>query len=295
MDTIDALMHGAPGVTAVFLVQGRATALVEAGPSTSIDAVMEGLAARGVERLDWIVVTHIHLDHAGAAGALARRFPEAKVGVHPVGAPHLVDPAKLWSSAARIYGDKMEALWGSMEPIPQERVHILNDGDSIDLGGRTLTAVETPGHARHHHSLLDDATGTMFTGDALGVRLPDIAVTRPATPPPEFNLEDALASIQKIKERRPQQLALTHFGVQDVPVDEMCDSAAEALRRWAEYVTEARTRTKDLDAATELVRASVEEALPALTAAGVDRLERTTSYWMNTWGYMRYFDKKQQA
>lgn len=292
---IDARMHGAAGVTAVFLLEGRATALVETGPRTSMDAVMGSLADRGIERLDWIIVTHIHLDHAGAAGALARRFPEAKVAVHHVGAPHLVDPAKLWSSAARIYGDRMEELWGSMEPIEADRIHVLNDEDTIDLGGRTLTAIETPGHARHHHAFLDDATGTILTGDALGVRLADVSVTRPATPPPEFNLEEAVASIEKIRALKPARLALTHFGTADLAPDEMCDSAIDSLTRWAGYVRDARERTTELDDAARLVQAAVEADLPELPEGATDRLERTTSYWMNTWGYMRYFDKKEQA
>lgn len=295
MEIIDARMHGAAGVTAVFLLEGRATALVETGPRTSMDAVMGSLADRGIERLDWIIVTHIHLDHAGAAGALARRFPEAKVAVHHVGAPHLVDPAKLWSSAARIYGDRMEELWGSMEPIEADRIHVLNDEDTIDLGGRTLTAIETPGHARHHHAFLDDATGTILTGDALGVRLADVSVTRPATPPPEFNLEEAIASIEKIRALKPTRLALTHFGTADLAPDEMCDSAIDSLNRWAGYVRDARERTTELDDAARLVQAAVEADLPEMPEGATDRLERTTSYWMNTWGYMRYFDKKEQA
>ena len=293
MELIDTRMHGVQGVTAVFLVEGRSTALIETGPQTSLDSVMGSLADRGVDRLEWIIVTHIHLDHAGSAGALARRFPEAKVAVHPIGAPHLADPSKLWSSAARIYGDKMEELWGGMEPIEPGRIHALEDGEVIDLGGRTLTAIETPGHAKHHHAFLDDATGTIFTGDALGVRLPGVAVTRPATPPPEFHLEDAIASIEKIRERSPRQLALTHFSVPDIPPDEMCDSAIEALNRWAGYVTDARERTSELDDAAPLVQAAVEADLPVLPDDATDRLERTTSYWMNTWGYMRYFDKQQ--
>ncbi|MEA2461585.1 MAG: hypothetical protein QOH90_1762 [Actinomycetota bacterium] len=156
MKIIDTKMHRRDGITGAFLVQGDQSALVEAGPKSSLPHVLAGLRENGVDALDWIIVTHIHLDHAGAAGSLAREFPRAKVAVHEIGAPHLVDPTKLWASASRIYGDKMEQLWGGIDPIPEDRIHPLGDGDKIELGGRTLQAIETPGHARHHHAILDD-------------------------------------------------------------------------------------------------------------------------------------------
>lgn len=294
---IDTHMHGRPGITGAFLVQGEQTALIETGPRSSIDHVLDGLQAAGVEELDWIVVTHIHLDHAGAAGTLARRFPRAKIAVHRVGAPHLIDPSKLWSSASRIYGDAMEELWGGIDPIAEERVHILDDGDKIDLGGRSLQAVDTPGHAGHHHTYLDDATGIAFTGDALGVRLPEVGTVRPATPPPEFNLETAIASIEKIRSLRPTDLYLTHFGPcgqgEDAgSVDETCSAAIDSLERWANWIREARTRTTDIDEVTQEVKEKAEATLAgSASPEAIDRMEQTTSYRMNTWGYMRYFDK----
>ncbi|MEA2497822.1 MAG: hypothetical protein QOH26_227, partial [Actinomycetota bacterium] len=227
MKIIDTKMHGRDGITGTFLVQGEKTALVESGPKSSLRHVLAGLEEAGVTSLDWIVVTHIHLDHAGAAGSLALRFPEATVAVHEIGAPHLIDPAKLWSSASRIYGDKMDQLWGGIDPIPPQRIHELSDGDKIDLGGRSLQAIETPGHARHHHAFLDDETGAIFTGDAMGVRLQDVGLLRPATPPPEFDLETAIASIRRIQEMHPSSLCLTHFGPTE-DVDATCEQAVEA-------------------------------------------------------------------
>lgn len=292
-------MHGRAGITASFLVKGERTALIESGPKSSLEHVLAGLRDNGVEDLDWIVVTHIHLDHAGGAGSIAARFPNAKVAVHEVGAPHLVDPSKLWSSASRIYGDQMERLWGGIDPIPEDRIHVLRDGDTIDLGGRVLKAADTPGHAGHHHTYLDDATGIAFTGDALGVRLPEVGSVRPATPPPEFNLETAIASIEKIRSLEPSDLWLTHFGPASrgepgSSVDETCDGAVESLNRWAGWIKDARTRSSDIDEVTAEVRAKVEEALRgSVDDAAIDRMEQTTSYRMNTWGYMRYFDKKE--
>jgi len=294
---IDTQMHGLERLTAAFVVAGEQTALVETGPRSSVEEVTAGLERAGIERLDWIVVTHIHLDHAGAAGTLSARWPDARVAVHEVGAPHLVDPSKLWSSATRIYGDRMDELWGGVDPIPEERIHIVRDGDVIDLGGRSLRAFDTPGHAYHHHAYLDDLTGAMFTGDALGVRLPDVGSVRPATPPPEFHLEKAIASINRIREAEPSTLWLTHFGSHDegpttAGVDATCAAAIEALNQWAEWVRLAREKTSEMDEVVEVVRSEVRDALEgSLDQAAVDRLERTTSYRMNTWGFMRYFDK----
>jgi glyoxylase-like metal-dependent hydrolase (beta-lactamase superfamily II) len=294
---IDVKMHGLEGLTAAFLVAGDQTALIETGPKSSVDNVLAGLADHAIESLDWIIVTHIHLDHAGAAGTLARRFPDARVAVHPLGALHLIDPSKLWASAARIYGDEMDSLWGGIDPIDESRIHIVEDGDSIDLGGRRLRAVETPGHARHHHSLLDDSTGIVFVGDALGVRLQDVGIVRPATPPPEFHFEDAIHSIARIAELDAESAWLTHFGPADEGVspqsiDEVCDAATASLIAWEEWVREGRATTTDPDEVTRHVRHRARNALEGtVSPEGLDRLEHTTSYRMNVSGYMRYLDK----
>jgi glyoxylase-like metal-dependent hydrolase (beta-lactamase superfamily II) len=298
---IDTKMHGRDQITAAYVVRGEKTALVETGPKSCLDHVLAGLASAGVEDLDWIVVTHIHLDHAGAAGTLAARFPNARVAVHEVGAPHLIDPSRLWASAARIYGDEMDRMWGGIDAIPENRIRTLADGDKLDLGGRVLEAIDTPGHAYHHHVFLDDATGIAFTGDALGVRLPDVGVIRPATPPPEFNLEAAIASIQRIAELQPQALWPTHFGsaqdgVDATDVETTCEWAIEALHLWASWVTAARSRSDDLDdVAAEVAAQARAHYEGRISPDATDRLEQTTSYRMNTWGYSRYFDKAQRS
>ncbi|MGH2787922.1 MAG: MBL fold metallo-hydrolase [Actinomycetota bacterium] len=299
--TIDTKMHGREGITAAFVVAGDMTALVETGPKSSLEDVLPGLDAAGIDSVDWIVVTHIHLDHAGAAGTLAARWPDARIAVHTVGAPHLADPAKLWSSAARIYGDQMNELWGGIDPIDPDRITALDDGNVVDLGGRTLTAVDTPGHAYHHHAFVDDATGAMFAGDALGVRLPDIGIVRPATPPPEFHLAKAIESIERIRSLAPSELWLTHFGAASggpapMAVDETCDEAIAALRQWESWVRKAREQSDDLDEVAGAVRARASAAMEGgLEPEAVERMEQTTSYRMNTSGYMRYLDKMESA
>ena len=291
-------MHGFPGITGAFVVRGAATALVETGPKSSLEHLLAGLDAAGIEHVDYVVVTHIHLDHAGAAGSLAARWPDARVFVHPVGAPHLADPGKLWSSAARIYGDAMETLWGGIDPVPAGRIVEVHDGETIDLGGGTaLRAIETPGHARHHHAYLDESSGTLFSGDALGVRLPGAGVVRPATPPPEFDLEAAIASIGKIRDVGARRLCFTHFGVAaGEDPGAACEAAVDALVEWAGWVRAARESSTDLDEVTESVKRAAAEAYGArIDADTVARLEQTTSYRMNTWGYMRYLDKLHQS
>jgi glyoxylase-like metal-dependent hydrolase (beta-lactamase superfamily II) len=291
--TIDLNMHGFSGITGAFLVRGSKTALVETGPKSSLEHLLAGLAEAGIERVDYVVVTHIHLDHAGAAGTLARRWPDATVVVHPAGARHLADPSKLWSSAARIYGDAMDDLWGGIDPVPAAQIREIADGETIDLGGISLRALDTPGHAGHHHAYLDESSGTLFCGDALGVRLPDVAPIRPATPPPEFDLEVAIASIGKIRDAAPERLCFTHFGTKDGedPAG-VCEAAVDALVEWAGWIRAAREETTEVDAAAGFVRHAATAAYAGeLDDASVARLEQTTSYWMNTWGYMRYMDK----
>ena len=298
---IDTGMLDEPGITGSWLVQGERTALIETGPRSSLHNVLGALADMNVDRLDVIAVTHIHLDHAGGAGTLAELFESADVAVHEAGAPHLVNPSRLWSSASRIYGTAMEEMWGGIDPVPADRIRTLADGDVIDLGGASLRAVATPGHASHHHAFLEENTGTVFAGDALGVRLPDLGVVRPATPPPEFDLEAAIASIERLAGLGAERLVLTHFGpteegAQELSPPEMCERAIEALRRWTDWVRSARGETSEVeDAAGAVERAARADLEGGLSPAQVARLEKTTTYRMNTWGLMRFLNRTEQS
>ena len=154
---IDLQFQSRPSVIASYLFyDGKQAALIESGPASTVETLIQGIQAARVplDALHHVIVTHIHLDHAGAAGVLARKFPWLRVHVHPVGAPHLADPSKLLASAARLYGDQLEFLWGKIEPVPAENLLVVNDGDEIKLPGTTLRAFDTPGHARHHHAYL---------------------------------------------------------------------------------------------------------------------------------------------
>lgn len=203
-----------PNSIGVYLLLGGRPALVETGPASTVEAVVSGVRAAGLEPgdLQAVAVTHIHLDHAGGAGALVQRFPHLEVYVHPVGAPHLVDPARLVVSARRLYGDELETLLGEPAPIPAGRVHELEDGEQVTLGSRRLRALDTPGHARHHLAFLDEASGDLFTGDAAGVALPGSRYVRPPTPPPELDVPTWIATLARLRDLRPQRLLLTHYG-----------------------------------------------------------------------------------
>ena len=233
---VDTLLGGWEKVTAGYLVEGPAPVLIETGSQSSVPTLLEALARHGVAATDLagIAVTHIHLDHAGGVGDVARAFPNATVYVHEKGARHLVDPERLVRSAAMVYGDLLDSLYGRLDPTPAERVHVLEDGEEIRVGpGRTLTTIDSPGHAKHHLALHDSESGIIFAGDAVGVRLPDAGVLRPATPPADFDLDQAVNSLRKFASRSPSGIALAHYGLLGDPAA-LLEEAESTLREWAE-------------------------------------------------------------
>jgi glyoxylase-like metal-dependent hydrolase (beta-lactamase superfamily II) len=233
---IDTRLGGWKRVTAGYLLEGSAPALIETGSQTSVPVVLEALAELGLGPNDLasVIVTHIHLDHAGGVGDIARAFPAATVYVHEKGARHLADPTRLVDSAARVYGPLLDSLYGRLDPTPSERIHVLEDLETIEVSsGRKLVAIDSPGHAKHHVGLHDSETGMLFVGDAVGVRLPDVGILRPSTPPPDFDLDQALNSLRRFNERTPSALALAHYGVLAQPGD-VLEEAESVLRQWAE-------------------------------------------------------------
>jgi glyoxylase-like metal-dependent hydrolase (beta-lactamase superfamily II) len=219
---LDTLLGGWHQVTAGYLIEGDAPVLVETGSQSSIPVLLAELDAVGLGPSDLagVVVTHIHLDHAGGVGDVARAFPKATVYVHEKGARHLADPARLIDSAARVYGPLLDSLYGRLDPTPVERIHVLEDGEAIPVSTtRSLVAVDSPGHAKHHLALHDSLSGVLFAGDAVGVKLPDAGVLRPSTPPPDFDLDQARHSLRRFAERRPTSLALAHYGLLADPQD----------------------------------------------------------------------------
>jgi glyoxylase-like metal-dependent hydrolase (beta-lactamase superfamily II) len=296
---IDTLLGGMDRMTAGFLVEGAQPALVETGSQTSVTAVRDALTGAGLGPADlrWIIVTHIHLDHAGGVGDMAAAFPNATVVVHERGARHLLDPTRLIDSAARVYGPLLDGLYGRMLPVPEGRLVAAADGHRVDLGdGHFLTMVDSPGHAKHHHAVLDDHTGTLLVGDAAGVKLPDIGVLRPATPPPDFDLEQATASLRRFAELRPQQVVLTHYGPVEDPQATLSE-AEDMLHRWVEVAE--RTMRESEAAGVEDVAAALAEAFadaPAdLPEAVREKFEILNGVHSNAAGIVRYLSTRQPA
>lgn len=247
---LDLEFQGYAGAVAAFLLaDGDDLTLVETGPGSTLPALEAGVRAAGftLEQLTAVAVTHVHLDHAGAAGAVLARAPRARLYVHPAGAAHMIDPAKLVASATRIYGDRMERLWGAFEPVPAERVVALADGARVPCGARTLVALHTPGHAVHHAAFHEPDAGDVYTGDVAGVRLAGAPYVRPPTPPPDVDLDAWRASAARLRTLGARRFLLTHFGpVSDV--DWHLDDLLARLFEWSGWV-EGRLEAPGVDAA----------------------------------------------
>ena len=291
---IDTQLGGWDHVTAGYLLDGPIPVLIETGSQTSVPALLGelGLLGLGAQDLAAVIVTHIHLDHAGGVGDVANAFPNATVYVHEQGAPHLVDPTKLISSAERVYGGLLDELYGRLTPTAAQRVKVLDDGDKLSLGlGRELTSINTPGHAKHHLSLHDSLSGVMFVGDAVGVRLPEVGVLRPSTPPPDFDLELALASLQAMGDRSPSGVALAHYGLVPDP-DDVFHQAAGALMQWAEVAGRAFASGEDIAAALDV---AFGEELAATDETHRHRLDMLNGIHSNAAGFRRRLTLQEQA
>jgi glyoxylase-like metal-dependent hydrolase (beta-lactamase superfamily II) len=281
---IDTLLGGWDRVTAGYLVEGPSPVLVETGSQTSVPVLLKALAEHGVGPSDLagIAVTHIHLDHAGGVGDIARAFPKATVLVHPKGARHLADPSRLIASAATVYGTSLDSLYGRLEPTDAGRVRALEDGEEVSVGGgRSLTTVHSPGHAKHHLALHDSATGVLFVGDAVGVRLPDAGVLRPATPPADFDLDLALDSLRRFADRRPSSLALAHYGLLPGDPAESLEEAGGTLREWAGVAETAWRSGRDVE---EALREHFEGELESLEPEQRRRMEALNGLHSNAEG-----------
>lgn len=234
---IDAGMHGTPQRLACYLFDTPQRVLVECGPSVSMHHLLDALADLGIADLAAIVVTHIHLDHAGAVGHMAQRFPSARIGVHAAGAGHLVDPSRLWSSATRIYGaEGMQRLWGPMEPVAEDRLLVLDEGASVALGGgRSLQVMYTPGHAKHHIVFFDEISGGCFVGDSVGIAFPHGHFTQPVTPPPDFDPTLVITQLHRIAALQPSFLGFAHYGRDDDVASRLLE-AEDRIGRWVARV-----------------------------------------------------------
>ncbi len=276
------LHHSGPGIVGCYLLETEdGPALFDCGPASCVEHLRTGLRSHGLAIADLrhLLLSHIHLDHAGAAGVLVRENPALQVHVSEIGAPHLVDPSKLEASARRLYGDAFDGLWGELAPIPAENVH--------EVGARVvgLDCFPTTGHASHHVSYLD-GDGVLYAGDAAGVRLVGGQFVMPPLPPPEVDLEAWERTIEEIERRSPGALALIHFGVHD-DVEPHLSSLRETIRRWAERVQDGM----DEDTFVAAARYDVSQSDPEL----VDDYDRAGPYWHHYRGLERYWRKRREA
>lgn len=231
---IDAWMEGRPERLSCYLFDTPERCLIEVGPSNSLENVVAALEHIGVDDVATLLVTHIHIDHAGGAGQFSQRFPKARIGVHKSGARHLVEPSRLWSSASRVYGEeKLARMWGPMVPIPEDRLLVLDEGDTLNLGGgRSVGVMHTPGHAKHHLAFTEEGSGGIFVGDAVGLCYPHGHFVQPVTPPPDFDPELVTAHLLRMAERAPNFLGFAHFG----PSFDVMQSLHQAESRLWEWV-----------------------------------------------------------
>jgi len=281
-DPLDLHHQGAERVIGSYLLDTEdGPALFDCGPSSCVERLERGLRERGVElgEIRHLVLSHIHLDHAGAAGVLVRKNPELQVHVSEIGAPHLVDPSRLEASARRLYGDTFDTLWGELAPVPRPNVHVVRDRV---LG---LECFPSPGHARHHVCYLNEE-GTLYAGDAAGVRIQPDPFVLPPTPPPDFDLEAWNQTIDEIERRRPQRLALIHFGVAADP-DRHLAELRRRLMDWVSLVGSGVTEAEFSD--------SVRHELHADRKSDAEAYERAMPFWQSYAGLKRYWEQRRAA
>jgi glyoxylase-like metal-dependent hydrolase (beta-lactamase superfamily II) len=281
--TIDLRFGGAERVIATYLLDtDDGPALFDCGPATCVERLRVELAARGVALTDirHLLLSHIHLDHAGGAGTLVREHPGLQVHVSQVGARHLSDPSRLEASARRLYGDLFDELWGELAPVPARNLSVAGERAA------GLDCFPAPGHARHHVAYLAE-DGTLYAGDAAGVRIAPARFVLPPCPPPEVDLDAWEQTIGEIERRRPARLALTHFGVYADRVDEHLARLREALRRWAGWVG------GGMDEAAFVAAAAADvDALDVDASAAYDR---AAPYWHSYRGLERYWRKLRES
>jgi glyoxylase-like metal-dependent hydrolase (beta-lactamase superfamily II) len=271
---VDVHFGGTPRQIGVYVVEtADGPALFDCGPSSTLPSLESGLAALGLKLTDvrHLLLSHIHLDHAGAAGSLVRRHPGLTVWVSEIGAPHLVDPSRLERSARRLYGDLFDALWGELAPVPEQNVRVAA-GDVLGW-----ECFPTPGHASHHISYC--LNGTLLAGDAAGVRIPDARYVLPVSPPPDLDVEAWHRTVTAIRARDPDRLALIHFGVHE-DVGTHLDRLERELDRWAERVRDGMGQQAFVDAAR------------ADAGDDADLYDRVAPFWQSWQGLRRYWDKR---
>jgi glyoxylase-like metal-dependent hydrolase (beta-lactamase superfamily II) len=289
--TLDLNFQNSAKAIACYLIRHSTGAvLIECGPGSTREGLTAGLARHGLETRDvtHVLLTHVHLDHAGAAGWMARQG--AQILVHPVGAPHLINPERLLASARRIYGDQMDALWGEFEAVPESRITVPQDGQEIAIGSLRFLPIDTPGHAEHHYAYIFE--GTCFSGDIGGVRIIPHSYVRIPMPPPELNLQKWRRSIARLRGESFERIAPTHFGIHEDAVWHLqtVERCLDEAERWLEQAMVGRPGIEDLRSAfTEWMTG--QGALQDLPAIALQAYAFANPPGMSADGLFRYWNK----
>lgn len=293
--TLDLNFQGRPHAIAAYLIrQGDAVVLIESGPGSTLSALEAGLAKEGLSprNVTHVLLTHIHLDHAGAAGWLARQG--AQIFVHPVGAPHMLDPQKLLASASRIYGERMESLWGEFLPVPQSQLTVVEDAQEVVIGNLKFIPLDTPGHAGHHYCYLFE--DVLFSGDVGGVRIPGYPYLRVPMPPPELHIGLWRGSLERMRREKFARIAPTHFGIFDDPewqLDEV-EKGLDSAERWLEETMPADPPIEELRRSFTAWMAAEGEKM-RLDADVAQAYELANPPGMSADGLQRYWKKVRMA
>lgn len=291
---LDTSHLGRAEIICCYLIRGSVNILVDPGPTVCIPALAHELQRYGLTFGDIgaIVLTHIHLDHGGAVGVLLRDNPQMTLYVHERGVPHLVDPTKLLASATRIYGDQMDVLWGDFLAVPHERIVALQGDESLTIGDQQFAVLKAPGHAIHHLMYVRASDHVAFVGDMAGIRMPGYTYVRPATPPPDIDLEAWDASLDRLRAARPSALCLTHYGpVFDIEPHLVTLQAANW--RWAHLVK--MWTDEGLDSAEQLARLTAQATADMgaeATELGISAYQKGASITMSQQGLARYWQKR---
>jgi glyoxylase-like metal-dependent hydrolase (beta-lactamase superfamily II) len=294
LDYVDLMFLGRPQIIAAALLHSvDGVAIVDPGPASTLPVLVSELERRGMSVADvrTILLTHIHLDHAGATGSLLARNPAIDVYVHERGAPHMVDPSTLLASAQRLYGDAMDTLWGEFRAVPATQVRVMKGGERVRAAGRQLDVAYTPGHASHHVSYLDRSSGVAFAGDTAGIRRGPHPYVMPPTPPPDIDLSAWRASVDQLLDWRPATLFVTHFG----PYDDVAGQLRELMERLEDWARTARallarpdlTDDQRCDEFVRLGQLDLRRHMPEAAAEAYGRAGRLDYSW---YGLKRYLD-----
>jgi glyoxylase-like metal-dependent hydrolase (beta-lactamase superfamily II) len=280
---VDTGMYGTETYGAVYVLDAERPAVIDTGIGTNHDLILDALEDLGVEP-EFILPTHVHLDHAGGAGFLAEAFPDATVYAHEIGVPHLIDPERLVEGTKAAVGEQWE-YYVEPEPVPEDRIQSLSDGDELDLGNRTLTVHHAPGHAPHQVIFHDDLDDAVFTADAAGIYVPDLDIVRQTTPPSQFDLDQALADVDTISDLDPDTLCYPHFGPREA-TDAVLSGYKRTLVEWVEAV---RQKREEYDSDEEVIEAFAESVDRDLVDVWSEKKAKAEER-LNTRGVLGYLD-----